>query len=84
MKVMFTEYDLIYKGQDRINPELMIIDKKPTGTYCGEVVDTVVMNVPDGMGGKQDVPHFVISLEDGTFKVVPVSECMRYKENPET
>lgn len=79
--MIFTQYDLIYKGQDSNFPERAIIEKKPTGTYCGELIDTIVMGISDGFGGKQDVPHFVISLSDGSFRVIPVSECTRFKED---
>ena len=58
---------------------LPILEKTDTKYVEGEVVDTVVMKVPDSIGDMNPEPCFVIALDDGTFTYVAIKECRKVK-----
>lgn len=79
MRVTFREHQYIYKGDS--DSGMPLFEKRSIAEYSGSVVSTVVMDAPDTLGNSVQTPHFVVALDDGTFKVVPIYDCTIDKDN---
>ena len=77
MRVSFESYALRYKGIT--DTDLPIFERTDIKYMEGEVVDTVVMKVPNSIGDMNPEPCFVVSLDDGTFTYVAIKECKKVK-----
>ena len=83
MRVTFREHQYIYKGKypEDSNEGMPLLEKRAIAEYSGSIVSTVVMDAPDTLGNSVQTPHFVVALDDGTFKVVPIYDCTIDKGN---
>ena len=83
MRVTFREYQYIYKGKypEDSDKGMPLFEKRVITEHSGSIVSTVVMDIPDTLGNSVQTPHFVVALDDGTFKVVPIYDCTIDKDN---
>ncbi len=79
MKVTYVKTIFSFHGVNETTGDPIIIEDGEEVIH-GEVIGHYLSMI-DINGHKREVPHFILSLDDGSFTSAPISECTRIEKD---